>query len=85
MVFYPAFFEDGEGGYVIVSFPDLPGCFTQGDDEHRATAMAADALSGHLLVLHECGDAVPPPSPLSALTVPPHVRVTLIPSEPLKQ
>jgi len=28
---YPAYFEKGEGGHVVVSFPDLPGCCTQGD------------------------------------------------------
>jgi len=30
---YPAYFEKGEGGDVVVSFPDLPGCCTQGGTE----------------------------------------------------
>ena len=36
MAVYPAYFERGEGGHVVVSFPDLPGCFTQGDTEAEA-------------------------------------------------
>lgn len=52
MAFYPAFFEDGEGGHVVVSFPDLPGCFTQGDTVADAMRMAMDALNGHILTLN---------------------------------
>jgi len=80
MAIYPALFEDGESGHVVVSFPDLPGCFTQGDNEETAMAMAMDALNGHLEVLLESGDQVPPPSPLSALDVPAGARVALVPS-----
>lgn len=79
MAIYPAFFEDGEGGHVVVSFPDLPGCLTQGDDETQAVAMAMDALAGHLEVLREDGDEIPAATPLSALAVPSGARVALVP------
>ena len=36
------FFEDGN--YIGVEFPDLPGCFSQGDDMEGARIAAAQAL-----------------------------------------
>jgi predicted RNase H-like HicB family nuclease len=47
------------GGYTVL-FPDVPGCVTQGEDTADAQAMAVDALSGHIAVLREYGDSVPP-------------------------
>ena len=43
---YPAVFHVAEdvGGYWI-EFPDLPGCFSEGRNEHEAYEMAKDALS----------------------------------------
>ena len=45
-IYYPAVFHVAEdvGGYWI-EFPDLPGCFTQGENEVEAMEMAKDALS----------------------------------------
>lgn len=79
MAIYPAYFEKGEGGHVVVSFPDLPGCFTQGDTEPEAMDMAVDALSGHIHTLRELDKEVPPPSLLSILSVPAGVHVALVP------
>lgn len=40
---YPArFFDDGD--YIGVEFPDLPGCFSQGDDIEDAKYWAARAI-----------------------------------------
>lgn len=50
--FYPALFHKAEEGGFWVSFPDLPECFTQGDDMAKAYEMAADAL-GLALVSRE--------------------------------
>ena len=41
---YPAVFTPDDGGY-SVSFPDLEGCYTCGDDLPEAMAMAADVLA----------------------------------------
>jgi len=79
MAVYPAYFERGEGGHVVVSFPDLPGCFTQGDTEAEAMHMAIDALSGHIHTLRELDREVPSPSALSALIVPPGIHAALVP------
>jgi antitoxin HicB len=40
---YPATFEPEAGGYVV-SFRDVPGANTEGDDEAEALAEAQDAL-----------------------------------------
>ncbi|MDO4198351.1 MAG: type II toxin-antitoxin system HicB family antitoxin [Erysipelotrichaceae bacterium] len=45
-VYYPAVFhEDKDVGGYWVEFPDLEGCFTQGDDEKEAMEMAKEVLS----------------------------------------
>ena len=45
-MYYPAVFHVAEdvGGYWI-EFPDLPGCFSQGENDAEALEMAKDALS----------------------------------------
>lgn len=41
---YPAVFEaENEGGYSVY-FPDIKGCYTQGEDMAEALEMAKDAL-----------------------------------------
>ncbi len=50
---YPAcFYPCEEGGYTV-TFPDLPGCITEGDTLSDAIDMAIDAASGWLLYLIE--------------------------------
>lgn len=41
--FYPAVFHQEETGY-SVSFPDIDGCFTQGDTLEEALEMSVEAL-----------------------------------------
>ena len=42
-LFYPAIFhKEGQGFWV--SFPDIPECFTEGDNMEMAYEMAVDAL-----------------------------------------
>ncbi len=57
---YPAVFEPEEGGY-NVSFPDLPGCLTCGNDMEDAINMAEDALRGFLEWLEEDNESFPRP------------------------
>ena len=45
--FYPAVFRQENDGY-SVSFPDLNGCFTEGDTLDEAYAMAIDAIGLYL-------------------------------------
>jgi len=61
---YPAVFTplDDSDGY-CVSFPDLPGCVTQGSSLADAIEMAADAASGWVLDEIEDGNDIPKSSP----------------------
>ena len=55
---YPALFLSETDGFSI-SFPDLPGCHTQGNDLEEAFEMAEDALTLYLYQLEEMGDRLP--------------------------
>lgn len=46
-VSYPAIFHPEENGY-WVEFPDLPGCFSQGNSIEESYAMASEALGVYL-------------------------------------
>ncbi|MGJ3523561.1 type II toxin-antitoxin system HicB family antitoxin [Nitratidesulfovibrio sp. D1] len=66
MYFYVAQFlpaEEREGAYAV-TFPDLPGCITQGESLEDAFRMAQEALECHLLGMHEDNDPLPVPSSL---------------------
>lgn len=52
---------DREGGYAA-TFPDLPGCLTQGETIEEAVAMAEDARRGWIEVEYQRGHDIPPPS-----------------------
>lgn len=45
---YPAIFHEAEEGGYWVSFPDLEGCFTEGETLEEAFAMAKEALALHI-------------------------------------
>lgn len=49
---YPAIFLKEDVGF-SVSFPDLDGCFTQGDTLEEAIEMAQEALGLYLVALEE--------------------------------
>lgn len=63
---YPAVFEVEEGMY-NVSFPDLPNCYTCGDNLADAMYMAGDALGGWLSRAEEKGEAIPGASDLTSV------------------
>lgn len=61
-LFFPAIFAiENEGGFSI-SFPDLDGCFTQGETMEEAYEMASDALGLYLSVLEDEKRPIPKPS-----------------------
>lgn len=65
-MYYPATLtpaEDGSG-YYGVTFEDLPGCVSQGDNLEDALRMAHEALTLHVGSMIEDGDVLPPPSSL---------------------
>ena len=56
---YPALFTPEEDGYSI-AFPDLEGCFSEGDTFDEARSNAREALSGYLESIFIRGFVIPP-------------------------
>jgi len=59
---FPAIFTREENGQYSVSFPDVDGCFTGGDNMTEAVEMAEDALCLMLYDKEEDGETIPTPS-----------------------
>ena len=72
-VYYPAIIERDADGYGAF-FPDLPGCVSAGDTAQEAALAAEEALSGHLSMMIEHGDALPDPSDVDAVERDPEVN-----------
>ncbi len=63
-MYYPATltpYADGSGRYGV-SFVDLPGCVSIGENLEDALQMASEALSLHLALMMAEGCPIPPPS-----------------------
>lgn len=56
---YPAVFTPAEEGGYLVDFPDLEGCFTDGDDLMDAMEMAKDVLCLHLYSMEQENKVIP--------------------------
>lgn len=65
---YPAIFHKEDNLY-WVEFPDLEGCFTQGDSIEHAKEMAKEALTVYLESLDSRKIAIPEPSELKGKKV----------------
>ena len=75
---YPAVFTtEDEGGYSI-EFPDIEGCYTQGDDLVEGIIMAEDVLALMLCCREKEGLEIPPATPMEHLQVPENSFATLI-------
>ena len=67
---YGALFEECEEGGYSVSFPDLPGCFTEGDTLSEAISMAKEAACGWIFGEIERGKEIPIATPREKLSDP---------------
>ena len=81
---YPAIFHPEEEGGYSVFFPDLEGCFTQGDTELEAVDMAEDALNLMLWHMEESKDPIPKPSKASAISLQDDDFVMLVKADTLE-
>jgi antitoxin HicB len=59
---YPAVFEPAPEGGFVITFPDVEGAISQGDDEQDAREMARDALITMLAHCIRHGKAIQRPS-----------------------
>lgn len=75
---FPAVFEPGEEKGYCVTFPDLPGCITEGDTLEEAYSMAKEALGLHIYGMEEDGDAIPSPTEPSKITINKNSFITLV-------
>lgn len=58
---YPIAISSGDNEHAWgVEVPDIPGCFSAGDDLDDAMAMAREAIEGHFEILAEDGARIPP-------------------------
>ncbi|MBZ4662818.1 MAG: hypothetical protein JG776_500 [Caloramator sp.] len=67
---FSAIFEPGENGGYFVSFPDLPGCITEGSTLEEAIYMAKDALELHLYGMEEDNEQIPSSTPPEKFDIP---------------
>jgi len=78
MPHYVAIVEDaGPEKAVGIWFPDLPGCFSAGDDIDQALRNAQEALALYADSQAVEGRALPPPRTVSALKNDPEVAADL--------
>ena len=61
---------DNEPGFGV-SFPDFPGCVSDGDTEEEAIRRGGEALTFHIESMAEDGERIPPPSARSKIEASP--------------
>ena len=79
---YPAVFHPNADGSITVTFPDLPGCVTEGKDVSQALFMARDALALWIDSTEMTGGAIPAPSSAKAISTTGEEYVTLVDADP---
>ena len=75
---YPAFFVRCDGEKIGVSFPDFPGCVSEGRNDEEALRNAKKALMKRLWELEESRREVPRPTPVLELKHEKHSVVVLL-------
>lgn len=81
---YPAIFTIESDGSYFVKFPDIEGCYTQGDNLYDAYEMAKDVLCLRLYDLEESKEIIPTPSPPDSIKTEHSSFVTLISADTLE-
>lgn len=77
---YPAIFHEDSDG-VWVEFPDLDGCFSDGETIEEAFDNAKEALECHCLSLLEHTHKLPPASSIKAIDPGENAFVNLVETE----
>lgn len=57
---YTVILEPAGDGSFSVYVPDLPGCVSTGDTRDEALVNIREAIQGHIAVLRDLGEAIPP-------------------------
>lgn len=80
---FPAIFEKEDDGFSVY-FPDLEGCYTQGESIAESLNMAQDVLCLMLCELEDTNSHIPPASDISCLKVPLNGFSSLISADTLE-
>ncbi|MFF2890780.1 type II toxin-antitoxin system HicB family antitoxin [Paenibacillus sp. NPDC057967] len=65
---FPALLDYAEDG-ISVSFPDLPGAFTCGDNDEEAFRMAKECLALHIYGMEQDSEDIPTPKKVQDISV----------------
>ncbi|MDR1068302.1 MAG: type II toxin-antitoxin system HicB family antitoxin [Clostridiales Family XIII bacterium] len=66
---YAALFEQNDDGSFTVTFPDIPGCITEGKHLSESLLMAEKALRQRIEYVTDKGMDLPAPTPISDIPV----------------
>ena len=80
-VVYPAVFHRNDDATITITFPDLPGCVSEGKSLGNAIYMAQGALSQWIGFLSETRQEIPAPSDIQNIKNTPDAVLTLIRAE----
>lgn len=75
---YPAIFTKEDNGMYSVQFPDIAGCYTDGESLADALEMAQDALCLMMYSMEEGEKSIPASSDIKAIAVKENEFVSLI-------
>lgn len=75
---YPAVFTEEEDGGYSISFPDIPSCYTQGEDMIDGMDAANDVLCLRLYDMEKNGEDIPKASDARSIAIGDNQFVTLI-------
>ncbi len=67
MTQYTVILEQADDGSFSAWVPDLPGCVSTGDTRDEALAMIREAILGHIELMREAGEAIPPPRSMASV------------------
>lgn len=75
---YPAIFEQNNDGSYTITFPDLPGCVSEGKTLSNTIDMAQSALTQWIEYLLEEKETIPAPSDIKAIKTSANQFVNLV-------
>ena len=64
---YPAIFHSNDDDSFTITYPDLPGCISEGKSLGNAMYMAQSALTQWIEYLNEKKQDIPAPSPIKSI------------------
>lgn len=75
---YPAIFHPNDDGSYTITYPDLPGCISEGKSLGNAVYMAQTALTQWIEYLTDKKESIPSASDLKSIDLSPEEFVSLI-------